>query len=421
MATVRAFADPNLAPADFSSFSRQEIDADAEKRGLERLEPIPPVRSTEPMDLASVIGEASVEAIRQTGKIIFHTAGDSGGIIKPEFQFGVAEAMAADINNGPSFWYHLGDVVYYFGQDQYYFEQFYDPYRNYNAPIFAIPGNHDAVIFRGEKDKSLEAFRANFCTSQPEHNVDGQGTARTTMNQPGVFFTLTAPFVRFIGLYSNTGEGATQGVIANRKVGFAQLRFLEKQLAAAKAARDAGQEEALIIATHHPPFTGSPFHVPSPGMLEQIDAACATVGIWPDMHLSGHSHLYERYTRTMNRRQIPYIVAGMAGYYDLAGLRRGWRPQPPKTPASGTDAGGNPLTIECYDDTHFGFMRFAISSTEIAGEFVAVDTATGKTTVRDAFTVDLRAGTLSNTMGKRRGLRSNARNELQMRKTLSEQ
>ena len=126
------------------------------------------------MDLAAVIGAAAAQAIQNSGKIVFHTVGDTGGVHKPEYQFAVADAMADDVANGASFWYHLGDVVYYFGQDQYYFEQFYDPYRDYNAPIFAIPGNHDGVIFKGETAKSLDAFVANFCAGQPAHTPDSQ-------------------------------------------------------------------------------------------------------------------------------------------------------------------------------------------------------------------------------------------------------
>jgi hypothetical protein len=130
--------------------------------------------------------------------------------------------------------------------------------------------------------------------------------------------------VKFIGLYSNTGEGGTQGMIAGPKVGTVQLDFLKQQLAAAKQERSSKQWRALVLGTHHPPFTGSPFHVPSPDMLKQIDDVCAEVGIWPDIHLSGHSHLYERYTRAVNGKQIPYVVAGMAGYYGLTRLE-GWK------------------------------------------------------------------------------------------------
>jgi hypothetical protein len=311
--------------------------------------------------------------------------------------------MADDLtSSGASFWYHLGDVVYYFGQEQYYFEQFYDPYRNYNAPIFAIPGNHDGAVYQGETAKSLDAFIANFCTSVPTRNPDGQGAVRTTMDQPGVYFSLNAPFVKLIGLYSNTSEGGTEGVIANSKVGDAQLNFLKQQLAAAKVERDKGQSLALIIATHHPPFTGSPSHVPSPTMLKQIDQACSAAGIQPDLHLSGHAHLYERYTRMVGGKQIPYLVAGMGGYFDLPGLKPpNRRPPSLKPPLSGTDASGNPLKLEVYNDNTFGFLRLTISPTSVAGVFVTVDPSSGKTGVGDSFTADLHANTVSSSRSGR--------------------
>jgi hypothetical protein len=398
---TRAFGDPDLTPDNFSSFSKQEISADSAAKGLSQLEPVPTARSTTPMDLASVIGNAATQAITNAGKITFHTVGDTGGIHNPQFQFAVADAMTNDTSSGAAFWYHLGDVVYYFGQEQYYFEQFYDPYRDYNAPIFAIPGNHDGAVFKGETEKSLDAFLANFCTPQPTQTPDSQGAVRTTMDQPGVYFTLNAPLVKFIGLYSNTSEGGTEGVIANSKIGNAQLTFLQQQLAAAKSERDHGQWRALVIATHHPPFTGSPYHVPSPSMLKQIDQACSTAGIQPDLYLSGHAHLYERYTRTVGGKQIPYVVAGMGGYYNLPGLKPGKRPTPPRTPQSGTDASGNPLRLEVYNDNTFGFMRMTVSTNQITGEFVTVDTSSGKTGVGDSFAVDLQKNTVSGGGSKR--------------------
>jgi hypothetical protein len=407
MSVNRAFGDPDMTPDNFSSFSKKEVIADAADKELAQLQPVPAARSTTPVELGNVLGAAAVEQIQSSGKIVFHTVGDTGGIMKPQFQFAVADAMAMDTASesahGASFWYHLGDVVYYFGQDQYYFEQFYDPYRNYNAPIFAIPGNHDGVLFSGEAATSLQAFLANFCSPQPMNNPDSQGVVRTTMDQPSVYFTLNAPFVKFIGLYSNTGEGGTQGVIAGPTVGNAQLDFLAQQLAAAKAERAAGQGRALIIATHHPPFTGSPFHVPSPDMLAMIDQACTTAGIWPDLHVSGHSHLYERYTRTIGGKQIPYVVAGMGGFYNLPGLKPGKKPAAPTTPASGTDASGNPLTINIYNDSTFGYLRVTVTATSLVGEFVTVDPATGKTGTGDSFTVNLVAGTVSSSTSAKKG------------------
>jgi hypothetical protein len=395
MATPRAFADPDLTPDNFSSFSKQQISADAAVKALAQLQPIPPARNTDPMDLSTVLGEAAVQKIQDSGKITFHTVGDTGGIQRPQFQFAVADAMANDGASGSCFWYHLGDVVYYCGQEQYYYEQFYDPYRDYPGPIFAIPGNHDGAIFTGETAKSLDAFVENFCAPTPGRNPDSQGVVRTTMDQPGVYFVLNAPFVKFIGLYSNVSEGGTEGVIAGRTVGQVQLDFLKDQLTTAKSERAKGQGRALIIATHHPPFTGSPSHVPSPTMLKQIDQTCTAVGIQPDLYLSGHAHLYERYTRTLGKKQIPYVVAGMGGYYNLPGLKTSKTSTAPRTPVSGTDASGNPLTLEVYNDTTFGFLRITVSADSISGEFVTVDTDSGKTGLGDSFTVDLNAKTVS--------------------------
>jgi hypothetical protein len=130
-------------------------------------------------------------------------------------------------------------------------------------------------------------------------------------------------------------------------------------------------------------------------MLNEIDQACEAASIFPDLHLSGHAHLYERYTRTVNGKQIPYIVAGMGGYYDLPGLKPGKRPPVPTFPASGTDASGNPLRIEIYNDKQFGFLRITISPGSISGVFVTVEPGTGKTGSGDSFTVDLKSNQVS--------------------------
>jgi len=92
-------------------------------------------------------------------------------------------------------------------------------------------------------------------------------------------------------------------------------------------------------------------------------------------------------------------VAGMGGFYNLPGLK----PKPaatPKTPASGTDASGNPLRLEVYNDNTFGFLRITISPAAITGQFITVNTSTGKTGIGDAFTVDLKANKVSSTPAK---------------------
>ena len=186
------------------------------------------------------------------------------------------EANSGDI---PSFLFHLGDVVYYFGESTYYYDQFYEPYRDYPAPIIAIPGNHDGVIYSSDPEPTLSAFLRNFCSPSPVVSPDAGGLSRTTMIQPGVYFTLDAPFVKIVGLYSNVLEDP--GVIsseggANTALDDRQLTFLAAALARVKSDKFAG---ALIIAVHHPPFTGGSTHGGSPRMLRDIDNACKKAGI----------------------------------------------------------------------------------------------------------------------------------------------
>ena len=91
------------------------------------------------------------------------------------------------------------------------------------------------------------------------------------MTQPGVYFTLEAPFVRILGLYSNvledpgviSAEGGNNTVLDNR-----QIDFLTAALERVKSDKFTG---AVIIAVHHPPFTGGSEHGGSPLMLADID------------------------------------------------------------------------------------------------------------------------------------------------------
>jgi hypothetical protein len=402
MAIQRAFADIQRTPDNFKSFTPAEMAGEPGKNtpADSALGPVPAARNTQPMDLADVLGADAAQKIQAAGKIVLHAVGDTGGTVNPGPQFAVADALAADQENGISLFYHLGDVVYFFGEDSCYFEQFYDPYRQYNAPIFAIPGNHDGAMYSEENSTPLQGFLENFCSQTPTDTPDNQGCARTTMDQPGVYFTLNAPFIKFIGLYSNVGEGGQSGLIASKTradIGTKQLDFLKAALTQAKAERSKGNYRAIALATHHPPFTGDPFHVPSPAMLKMIDQVCEQVGIYPDIHLSGHSHLYERFTRTIKGRQIPYLVAGMGGYPNLTGLKTGKQAPPPKSPQTGEDASGNPLKLETFNNKTFGFLRMTVSASELDVVFVGVDPDTNKTTPMDGFSLNLKTGTVTDT------------------------
>ena len=394
-----AFANPQPSPDDFNTFDPKDVYADSAVVATPVIEAIPaPWKNPPVMALADVLGSAAVQQIQNSGQIVLHSVGDTGGVKEPSHQFAVADAMTDDLtgkdftSGRPAFFYHLGDVVYFFGQERYYYDQFYDPYRDYAGPIFAVPGNHDGVLFASEPVKySLQPFYENFCSKTPTKDPSAKGFARTTMTQGGVYFTLNAPFVKIIGLYSNTGE--TAGVINGGVAGTQQTAFLLAQLQAAAAQRkQAGSAPfALIFAVHHPPFTISSEHFPSPQMLAEIDSACRTAGIWPDMMLSGHAHLYERYTRVMKAdgRQIPYLVAGNGGYFNLSKPKTGKNGALPQPGAVGNDGKGNQLTLVAYNDNVFGFLRITVGPKSIRCQSLGVDETTRNSSVMDEFTVDL--------------------------------
>ena len=99
----------------------------------------------------------------------------------------------------------------------------------------------------------LSTFQRNFCAEQPVITAEAGSLHRTAMTQPGVYFTLEAPFVRVIGLFSNALEDP--GVISSQTgrwpaVNDKQLKFLSAQLKRIKKEKYKG---AVLLATHHPP------------------------------------------------------------------------------------------------------------------------------------------------------------------------
>ncbi|HEX2712408.1 MAG TPA: metallophosphoesterase, partial [Candidatus Acidoferrales bacterium] len=285
------------------------------------------------MLLEDYLPDEVIQAIKNTGKISFHMAGDTGAAKTGRSQSAataigheaaVADAMAADVQrsgeNGPAFFFHLGDVVYSFGEEQYYYDQFYEPFRAYDRPIFAIAGNHDGMVYgtslTNPKIPTLTAFLANFCAQKAGPSPDSAGLVRSLMTQPGVYFTLDAPFVSIIGLYSNVLDGP--GVISSQRrhfpIGDEQIAFLESELRRLKPEREAGKR-AVIVAVHHPPLSADARHGGSSGVDADLDEASKAAGLWPDAVISGHAHLYERFTRKLHSGQeTPYVVCGAGGY-----------------------------------------------------------------------------------------------------------
>jgi hypothetical protein len=357
--------------------------------------------------LADSLGShgGAIEAeIQKAGQIVFHSAGDTGNTKGPRDMDEVARKMVADFDDTdprsvPSFFLHLGDVVYSFGESQYYYDQFYDPYRNYPAPIFAIAGNHDGMVAPNSQATTLAAFIENFCQAgKPFHRTPESGElARTAQVQPAVYYTLEAPFVRILALYSNCLEDP--GVISTQNGQFpyltdTQLNFLTAALTRVKQEKYSG---ALLIALHHPPYvavvtattSNSGRHGTSPKVLAEIDAICEKVGVWPHAFLSGHAHNYQRFTRTQGKRQTPFLVIGNGGHAVNPLTHKGnpalRTPMAQPSLSNKSDS----VVFENYDDQDFGYARIIADAKQLRIEYhPASDTGAAKTP-DDAVTVDL--------------------------------
>ncbi len=329
-------------------------------RGNQSFKPLPQPSGQPPyrLSLDTILPPEQMTAIQNAGRILMHIVGDTGGVKAPESQQIVAMAMETHFNFPdsslrPAFFYHLGDVVYYYGEPKEYYPQFYDAYVHYPAPIFAIPGNHDGDLTDGSPP-SLTAFAENFCAPAPHVTVEAGETQRDAMTQPNVYWTLEAPFVTIIGLYSNVPEGG--------KLDNDQIAWFVGELRAAPA------DKALIVAVHHPPFSGDSHHSGSRYIADTLDNAFQQAGRIPDMVFAAHVHNYQRFTREFGGRHVPYIVAGNGGYWHLHYMAK--QPDGSKTPVPFKMPDG-PLTLESYCDDRHGFMRLMVTRDFISGEFFA--------------------------------------------------
>jgi hypothetical protein len=336
------------------------------------------------LDLKELVDSAEITAINKAKQIVFHTVGDTGGIRDGAAQQTlVAEAMEADFSGSsaghPAFFYHLGDVVYYNSEPDHYANQYFKPYQYYPAPIVAIPGNHDSSPSTTDTPGDLSQFMKVFCDKKPRPLV--ADFDRTSMIQPYVYFTLEAPFVKIIGLYSNNGEGP--GVL-DPDGDKAQLEFLEAEFKRAAQARRS-DPRAVLVAVHHPLFSIGKDHGASPTMLGQVDKIMEKTSFIPDAFLSGHVHGFEFLVREYKGHEIPYIICGTGGFNDDAHVKESIR-----LPATFEDD----FSLAQFFDFQYGYMRMTIDSNYLTGEYVGVakrtTNALPQTSVMESFNVDLK-------------------------------
>jgi Calcineurin-like phosphoesterase len=392
-------ADPNTFrirhPTDADAYA--EIDKLNAEHKINPM-PFPTPRSTpEPvLTLTAALGDHpdAESTINQNGQIVFHATGDCGSTKGPKTQNEVADKMVGDFDETdpretPKFLLLLGDVVYNFGEAEYYYDQFYEPYRNYHAPIFAAAGNHDGMISPLAHARSLDAYLRNFCADPANGfnvNPEAGGLSRTAQIQPGVYFTLDAPFVRCLVFYSNTLEDP--GVIADTNIGNQQLDYLKAALQRVKSTHYAG---ALLFAHHHPPYAIGGQHSSSTQMRQQMDEVCKEVGVWPHAVLAGHAHSYQRFTRhRSDGTEIPYFICGNGGHnvqrlHAPAGSTALRTPQTIVSKSTANDE----VTFENYDDTGYGYLRVIVDPQQLRIEYHPASDALNSKTPDDSVTIDL--------------------------------
>ena len=347
-------------------------------------------------------GRGRNRAVR--GQARLPVIGDSGGIHGDDVQVAVAEAMedqikAASKANKPAFLYHVGDVVYFNGQSESYGAQFYEPYEYYPAPIFAIPATMTATPGFARATRPIRSRR---CSGSPRisarlepHQISAY---RSTMTQPYVYWTLDAPLVSIIGLYSNV-----EGTLDARGT-FEQQRWLEQQLTSAKS-----KDGFIVVAVHHPPYSLDKTHGGYADIVVALDQSMESTGVIPHAVLSGHVHNMQRFSRSSQGREIPYVIDGRGGYADTDRLAHKMQKDGDgEYPKMGVKAKSEQdpnldLKLDYYDQDSAGFLRVTVTKTESTIDSFSVPfDGAFEDTVRDSVTVN-RDGSLGGSRARGQG------------------
>jgi acid phosphatase type 7 len=282
--------------------------------------------------------------------MVFHAAGDTGGVKRPEVQALVARGMEQDYaaaSEKPAFFYHLGDVVYYNGLVRDYFAQFYEPYEHYPCPIVGIGGNHDGDKFE-VATSSLEGFYRNFCADAGTYTPESRDTGRMAMCQPYVYWSFDTPFAYFIGLYTNVPEGG--------ELDQTQRDWFRSEMAAAP------KDKALMLALHHPIYSFDNFHSGSPKMALEVEQAINESRRVPNVILTAHVHNYQRIEVETGGIRLPFLVIGNGGYWHLHRLSVNVGHRDHETGA---------MLVAGTDDRH-GFATLDIGPRFLNGRFTTV-------------------------------------------------
>jgi len=317
-------------------------------------------------------------------KFSFQMVGDTGGIRYPEGQQKIARKLIQQIAGSdplekPAFLYHLGDVVYHYGEAEQYEQQFFKPYKDYPGPIFAIAGNHDSDINPANPIPyhSLDAFKAVFCDTESRHIPFAEDVNRKSMTQPNVYWTLDTPLATIIGLHSNVPK---YGLIGEDQ----RKWFVEELIAAGKERPN----KAIIITIHHAPYSTDENHGSSLAMITFLEDAFKESGVRPDIIFSGHVHNYQRFHKKYpDGKILPFVVCGAGGFDELHSIVNiGDTNYSPNHPLLDN------VHLENYCIMKHGFLKITLERTQagikLSGEYAIIDNLK-EIDVKDTFSYSL--------------------------------
>lgn len=377
-------------------------------------------KNSHTIGLHEVLGMPLEECKRKYSKgIAFHSVGDTGDEASLTAFLKVVESMNKRLidNKDIAFFYHLGDVVYEksgvereFGTDDIdegrienykkrYAEVLYDPFKNYDRPIFGIPGSHDT------QTDYLRAFHDNFC--KPNKFRKWMGT------QPNIYWRLSMPFANIIGLSTNSFDSYKYQykVLTNEKkedlrlhkgdIDDDQLKWFTRMLIECKTDYE-NENKALIVAMHFPPLDSEVELVGgsdgSPWLYYLTNKAYKESGMFPHLVISGHWHAYQRLnvSRPSGRQgtqaieQVIHVVAGCGGKTHLYPIAAGPGDRDDLFDGTKVVMGNKWIvstenTITTENRLYFGFMEMFIDAEHLTGRFITADGIE-----QDTFVIDIK-------------------------------
>jgi hypothetical protein len=247
----------------------------------------------------------------------FMLLGDTGEGDAP--QYAVVPGFLK-MSEGTDFAIIASDVIYPTGSVNEYGTKFFRPYKDYDAPIYAIPGNHDWYdglggfmrVFCGAPELPADtapkplsrAWLRRWLWKNPDVPDEGRlaeaerlrSRPGQRVTQPGPYWAIDSGPVRIVGIDTGIlgGIDAEQGEWLRRVSQGPQPKILITG------------KPIYVDGAHHPgPIEGG-------GTVDEIvqDPACNYVAA-----IGGDIHNYQHYPVKVGDRTIEYIVSGGGGAF----------------------------------------------------------------------------------------------------------